>query len=82
MMYNNLPKQQILIFSAAGELGGNWETGYEDWQPAAEAFKGLDICFVLHSLSAYHPYSIPDILRMRKFGLMINIRHKMPTISL
>ena len=57
-------------------------SAYEDWQPAAEAFKGLDICFALHSLSAYHPYSIPDILRMRKFGLMINIRHKMPTISL
>ena len=57
-------------------------TTYEDWQPAAEAFKGLDICFALHSLSAYHPYSIPDILRMRKFGLMINIRHRMPTISL
>ncbi len=57
-------------------------SAYEDWQPAAEAFKGLDICFALHSLSAYHPYSIPDILRMRKFGLMINIRHRMPTISL
>ena len=57
-------------------------TTYEDWQPVAEAFKGLDICFALHSLSAYHPYSIPDILRMRKFGLMINIRHRMPTISL
>ena len=53
---------------------------YEDWQSAAEKFKDL-ICFALHSLHAYHAYSLPDILRMRKFGLMINIRHRIPTMS-
>lgn len=53
---------------------------YEPWQPAADIFKDLNLCFALHSLHAYHPYSLPDILRMRRFGLVVNIRHKIPTV--
>ena len=49
-------------------------TTYEDWQPGAEAFKDLNICLALHSLNAYHPYSIPDILRMNKFCMTVNVK--------
>ena len=53
---------------------GNWETGYEDWQPQAEKFKYINICFAIHSLNAYHPYSIPDILRMNNFDITVTIK--------
>ena len=53
---------------------GNWETGYEDWQPQAEKFKYINICFAIHSLNAYHPYSIPDILRMNNFEITVTIK--------
>ena len=53
---------------------GNWETGYEDWQPQAEKFKYINICFAIHSLNAYHPYSIPDILRMNNFDVTVTIK--------
>ena len=53
---------------------GKWETGYEDWQPQAEKFKYINICFAIHSLNAYHPYSIPDILRMNNFNITVTIK--------
>ena len=53
---------------------GNWETGYEDWQPQAEKLKYINICFAIHSLNAYHPYSIPDILRMNNFEITVTIK--------
>lgn len=56
------------------------KSAYEPWQPASDIFKGLNLCFALHSLHAYHPYSLPDILRMRRFGLVVNLRHKIPTV--
>lgn len=52
----------------------NCETGYEDWQPQAEKFKHINICFAIHSLNAYHPYSIPDVLRMNKFEVTVTIK--------
>ena len=56
---------------------GKWETGYEDWQPQAEKFKYINICFAIHSLNAYHPYSIPDILRMNNFDVTVTIKKVM-----
>ena len=53
---------------------GKWETAYEDWQPQAEKFKYINICFAIHSLNAYHPYSIPDILRMNNFEITVTIK--------
>ena len=53
---------------------GNWETGYEDWQPQADKFKYINICFAIHSLNAYHPYSIPDILQMNNFDVTVTIK--------
>ena len=53
---------------------GNWETGYEDWQPQAERLKYINICFAIHSLNAYHPYAIPDILRMNNFEITVTIK--------
>ena len=53
---------------------GKWETAYEDWQPQAEKFKYINICFAIHSLNAYHPYSIPDILRMNNFDITVTIK--------
>ena len=53
---------------------GNWETAYEDWQPQADKFKYINICFAIHSLNAYHPYSIPDILRMNNFDITVTIK--------
>ena len=49
-------------------------TTYEDWQPQAEKFKYINICFAIHSLNAYHPYSIPDILRMNNFDITVTIK--------
>ena len=49
-------------------------TTYEDWQPGAEAFKGLNICLALHSFNAYQPYSLADILRMNKFCVTVNVK--------
>ena len=28
---------------------GNWETAYEDWQPQADRFKYINICFAIHT---------------------------------
>ena len=53
---------------------GRWETAYEDWQPQAEKLKYINICFAIHSLNAYHPYSIPDILRMNNFEITVTIK--------
>ena len=53
---------------------GKWETAYEDWQPQADKFKYINICFAIHSLNAYHPYSIPDILRMNNFDVTVTIK--------
>ena len=53
---------------------GNWDTGYEDWQPQADKFKYINICFAIHSLNAYHPYSIPDIMRMNNFDITVTIK--------
>ena len=53
---------------------GNWETAYEYWQPQADKFKYINICFAIHSLNAYHPYSIPDILRMNNFDVTVTIK--------
>ena len=53
---------------------GNWETAYEDWQPQADKLKYINICFAIHSLNAYHPYSIPDILRMNNFDITVTIK--------
>ncbi|MBQ2885991.1 MAG: hypothetical protein IJE43_19900, partial [Alphaproteobacteria bacterium] len=53
---------------------GNWETAYEDWQPQADKFKYINICFAIHSLNTYHPYSIPDILRMNNFDVTVTIK--------
>ena len=53
---------------------GNWETAYEDWQPQADKLKYINICFAIHSLNAYHPYSIPDILRMNNFNITLTIK--------
>ena len=53
---------------------GKWETAYEDWQPQADKFKYINICFAIHSLNAYHPYSIPDILRMNNFDITLAIK--------
>ena len=53
---------------------GKWETAYEDWQPQADKFKYINICFAIHSLNAYHPYSIPDILRMNNFEITVTIK--------
>lgn len=58
----------------------NKKSAYESWQPVSDIFKDLNLCFALHSLHAYHPYSLPDILRMRKFGLIVNLRYKIPTV--
>ena len=52
-------------------------TTYEDWQPGAEAFKDLNICLALHSFNAYHPYSIPDILRMNNFDITVTVKKVM-----
>ena len=52
----------------------NWETAYEDWQPQADKFKYINICFAIHSLNAYHPYSIPDIMRMNNFDITVTIK--------
>ncbi|MBR2030694.1 MAG: hypothetical protein IKA04_00530 [Alistipes sp.] len=49
-------------------------TTYEDWQPQADKFKYINICFAIHSLNAYHPYSIPDILRMNNFDVTVTIK--------
>ena len=56
---------------------GKWETAYEDWQPQAEKFKYINICFAIHSLNAYYPYSIPDILRMNNFDITVTIKKVM-----
>jgi len=61
--------------NSASELATS--TNYEDWQPAAEKFKDLNICFALHSLHAYHAYSLPDILRMNKFVIAVKAEQKM-----
>ena len=53
---------------------GNWETAYEDWQPQADKLKYINICFAIHSLNSYHPYSIPDILRMNNFDITVTIK--------
>ena len=53
---------------------GKWETAYEDWQPQADKLKYINICFAIHSLNAYHPYSIPDILRMNNFEITVTIK--------
>ena len=53
---------------------GKWETAYEDWQHQAEKLKYINICFAIHSLNAYHPYSIPDILRMNNFDITVTIK--------
>lgn len=55
----------------------NWETAYEDWQPKADRFKHINICFAIHSLNTYHPYSIPDILRMNNFDITVTVRQVM-----
>ena len=55
----------------------NWETAYEDWQPQADKLKYINICFAIHSLNAYHPYSIPDILRMNNFDVTVTIKKVM-----
>ena len=31
-------------------------------------------CFAIHSLNTYHPYSIPDILRMNNFDVTVTIK--------
>ena len=49
-------------------------TTYADWQPQADKFKYINICFAIHSLNAYHPYSIPDILRMNNFDITVTIK--------
>ena len=56
---------------------GNWETAYEDWQPQADKFKYINICFAIHSLNTYHPYSIPDILRMNNFDITVTVKQVM-----
>lgn len=58
------------------DLGANLDekSAYESWQPAADIFKDLNLCFALHSLHAYHPYSLPDILRMNKFEVTVTIK--------
>ena len=56
---------------------GHWETAYEDWQPQADKLKYINICFAIHSLNAYHPYSIPDILRMNNFDVTVTIKKVM-----
>ena len=56
---------------------GRWETAYEDWQPQADKFKYINICFAIHSLNAYHPYSIPDILRMNNFDITVTVKKVM-----
>lgn len=52
-------------------------TTYEDWQPQADKLKYINICFAIHSLNAYHPYSIPDILRMNNFDITVPIKKVM-----
>ena len=56
---------------------GNWETAYEDWQPQADKLKYINICFAIHSLNAYHPYSILDILRMNNFDVTVTVKQVM-----
>ena len=34
-------------------------------------------CSAIHSLNAYHPYSIPDILRMNNFDITVNVKQVM-----
>lgn len=63
----------VRVSDLANDLD-NCETSYEDWQPQAEKFKHINICFAIHSLNAYHPYSLPDILRMNKFEVTVNIK--------
>ena len=46
----------------------------EDWLTQADKFKYINICFAIHSLNAYHPYSIPDILRMNNFEITVTIK--------
>ena len=52
-------------------------TTYEDWQPGAKAFKDLNICLALHSLNAYQPYSLADILRMNKFEIDTSVKQRL-----
>ena len=63
----------VRVSDLANDLD-NCETGYEDWQPQAEKFRHINICFAINSLNAYHPYSIPDILRMNKFEVTVTIK--------
>ncbi len=63
----------VRVSDLANDLD-NCETSYEDWQPQAEKFKHINICFAIHSLNAYHPYSLPDILRMNKFEVTVTIK--------
>ena len=49
-------------------------TTYEDWQPQANKFKYINICFAIHSLNTYNPYSIPDILRMNNFDITVVVK--------
>lgn len=63
----------VRVSDLANDLD-NCETGYEDWQPQAKKFKHINICFAIHSLNAYHPYSLPDILRMNKFEVTVTIK--------
>ena len=63
----------VRVSDLANDLD-NCKTGYEDWQPQSEKFKHINICFAIHSLNAYHPYSIPDILRMNNFDVTVTIK--------
>lgn len=63
----------VRVSDLANDLD-NCDTGYEDWQPQAEKFKHINICFAIHSLNAYHPYSLPDILRMNNFDVTVTIK--------
>ena len=69
----NVRKRNLETFQRRTLLG-KWETAYEDWQPQADKFKYINICFAIHSLNAYHPYSIPDILRMNNFDVTVTIK--------
>lgn len=40
-------------------------------------FGALEPIFATHSLNAYHPYSIPDILRMNNFDVTVTIKKVM-----
>ena len=43
----------------------------------ADKLKYINICFAIHSLNAYHPYSIPDILRMNNFDVTVTVKQVM-----